>query len=652
MQALSAMNGMILKCLLVSIGFVSMLNLQMVQGQSDHIGDFNLGPLRGTAAFSYHLENGDTVIQGPFEMEYVDLNRPEGKDGYFSLKGNFAKNIPVGPWVFEFGQLEPNGEISLKNYHYEMSLDGLLHRVSGELSEGQYQGPWIHEVQEIHNSQPGPSRFRSEVQFEAGIPQLALKIESQDTVLLGRFLRNGLAHDVWTLFANQEQSEHWHFDEGRLEKIVLKEGTVGSLQLPEFQEPHRIINLDGRYLAWLDVMLKISGLEHSMVNGAAADLILRNSQYYVKVQDLLQSRKNYETPVPFQIVVPYLPLTSDQRRRVGEIRGNLLEIDTLHQALISNSSINIAKVTDEEISYWQALIATLSTEYMRPMRNLIEYDDQQILDYLPKELLWEYLWPDLPASTKLNVRYEMLGSKIEAPYEVTIPEPLEKEVDPTLALAQVTRVVLTQIDSIKALIHSKVGSLGGSEQLAEVEEKLVDKVRTLTGILDSAQVIGPASHALNEVQKQAQKELAKYSSLVDINARSIQASSTLTCMTTLEELAHQITLLPVRWELIQVEYTDKVWNNFTSTVMSEEVKKRITQSYRDVLVPHFLQLVKNDLSCVNANQLVHAFRQSYERMYELRHQDTAKLERKLRNEADPESVMELMGMDLANLEKS
>ena len=63
-------------------------------------------------------------------------------------------------------------------------------------------------------------------------------------------------------------------------------------------------------------------------------------------------------------------------------------------------------------------------------------------------------------------------------------------------------------------------------------------------------------------------------------------------------------MLPERWEEIQQEYRDDVWNPFTAILMSEEIKKRITTSYRQVLIPFYLDQITNNLSCTNAPQLV------------------------------------------------
>ena len=630
-----------------------MFSLPSVLGQS-FSGAYQLGPLQGEAAFSFRLQNGDTILHGPFQMERGDVNSQEENEGYFFVKGNYADNIPHGAWIFRFGQFAPTGTIRLEDYQYRIQLDGNLHQIQGELTNGRYQGPWIHEVTEINNSQPGSSMFRSEVQFESGVSQLAIQIEDRENALLGRFLRNGLAHDVWTLYTNKEQAQHWHFRDGILEKIVLaghpqkREVMVA----PNFAGDSRIINLDRRYLTLMDVFVQLSQQDFSLIESIPGQLILQNSQHYARIQELLFSKKSYEVPIPFQVEVPYQALTDKQINELNQIGIDLAAIDSLNHSVMSSSSINIAKVADEEIGYWQAVVASLSSQYLSPIRLLMKYHDQDILQHIPQKPLWDFLWPDHQAKTELEIRYEILGSEISRPFSVLLTDTLPFLPGETLPLLQVTSSVRHQIDSISGLLDAKIQSSGDQDMLSEVEKQLIQQVELLDGILDSAQMNGLANQALAKVQSRATEELAKYSAVEDLNAKKIQADNALNCLTNLRELGEQVVLIPVRWELIQVEYTDKVWNNFTSTVMSEEVKRRITRSYRDVMIPHFLQSVIDELSCANADQLVHAFRKSHDRMYELRLEETSKLERKLKNENDPKVVMMILGIDDVNLEKS
>ncbi len=654
MRVMSTMQWMIYRSLLVLFGFAFWMNPWLVSGQSEYSGDYTWGDLQGNATFTYRLVSGDTVFNGPFQMEHSEIDSSYQGDNYFLVEGNYTEGVPTSGWTLQFGQFQPTGSIRLEDSQFRMQLDGVLHSAKGELVEGKYQGKWIHEVNEIQNSLPGAQLFRSEVLFERGVSQLALQIESGQDILLGRFLRNGLAHDVWTLYASEQQSEHWHFREGRLEKIVLTEGEASRevTVLPAFNGPTSIINLDPRYLSLLDVFLQLSDQDYSLHGSATAKLLHENSSYYGRIENLLFSEPMMETPVPFQVKVPYQPLNTVQISDLEKIRTNLSLIDSLHEEINTSSSINIAKVADEDISYWQALIIALSTEYLAPERLLLEYYDREILDFIPSESLWEYLWPASVNRDDLEVQYEILGTRASHIYQVKSSGQISDNPGATRDIVRTSTSVLHQIDSIRRLLYAKVESGGDIGRFAEMEEQLIEQVQMINGILDSAQVDGQAADALENIRTLAIEELTKYSAVTDIDAKEMQGTQALNCLTQCRELAEQISLIPVRWELIQVEYTDRVWNNFTSTVMSEEVKKRITGSYRDILIPYFLEKVNSDLSCTNAGHLLDAFRKSHDKMYDLRFVDTTKMERRLRKASDAKTVLSILGLDFSNLVKS
>jgi hypothetical protein len=113
----------------------------------------------------------------------------------------------------------------------------------------------------------------------------------------------------------------------------------------------------------------------------------------------------------------------------------------------------------------------------------------------------------------------------------------------------------------------------------------------------------------------------------------------------MDSLATEVAMVPERWEEIKQEYRDDVWNPFTAIVMSEEIKKRITDSYRQVLIPYYLDQITNNLSCTNVRSLLQSLTSVHRRMLELKEEDTKRIERKLKREDDPEAIIELLEID-------
>ena len=71
------------------------------------------------------------------------------------------------------------------------------------------------------------------------------------------------------------------------------------------------------------------------------------------------------------------------------------------------------------------------------------------------------------------------------------------------------------------------------------------------------------------------------------------------------------------------------------------VKKRITESYEEVLIPYFLKATSS-LECGNVKALNEQIIQTHKTILGLRNKDTRKLERKLRREKRPMEVLQLL----------
>ena len=82
--------------------------------------------------------------------------------------------------------------------------------------------------------------------------------------------------------------------------------------------------------------------------------------------------------------------------------------------------------------------------------------------------------------------------------------------------------------------------------------------------------------------------------------------------------------------------------------MDEQVKKRILNTFDDVLLPFFLGEINKKLSCEQAKNLDALIENTYQKILEIRNLNTRKLERKLKRTKQPKEVLELMGVTGVN----
>jgi len=138
--------------------------------------------------------------------------------------------------------------------------------------------------------------------------------------------------------------------------------------------------------------------------------------------------------------------------------------------------------------------------------------------------------------------------------------------------------------------------------------------------------------------------LNSYSKVKSAQDKLISARNTVACLKNLNELSVTVSKMPQLKSTIQETYTDRIWNPFMATLMDEDIKKRITTAYTKILEPYFLKQTEESLTCENISALNGNITETYHSVLMLKDKDTKKLERKLKKEKDPLTILELLNV--------
>ena len=206
--------------------------------------------------------------------------------------------------------------------------------------------------------------------------------------------------------------------------------------------------------------------------------------------------------------------------------------------------------------------------------------------------------------------------------------------------------VLSSLDEIATSLGKKLADDKQQQEFVLLENQLITQINGLNQFPDSVRqrMDKPALRALDSIKSKAEQLLSEYAEMETNGEKLNQARMLINCMVHFQNLSQEIAMLPKNSEELGKKYTDAVWNPFTATIMDETVKKRITSSYKNVLLPYFLDKVESGLSCANGEELQVLFKDTYQRMLELRDEDTSKLERKLRKERNPKVILQLFNL--------
>ena len=637
----------VLKYLALGV-FVSLPLFSAGQEQLEYSGPLKVGKFEGEAKYAYFLSDNDTVLNGAFNMQRSSLEALlENEDVSFSFNGAFKDNYPEGPWTFQFGEFQSDDKTQVVDFQYQLKVSGIQQEASGEIRRGKPNGTWTHIINQIKESEIEQTLFKSLISFSDGVPQQSFRIENKNSTLVGRFLRNGLAHDVWTLYSVNDTvaSENWYFDEGRLDKIERE--AAGRLQAAQVYEqkdgPSRIITIDSSYIQILKLKLE-SQANGLIFESSVTQLLAENAGYYQKIDGILSELGESEFLPKFKARVDYFPLDSLEITQLDSIKSLYQTGAQISQSFLNNTQLNILRLSDKEADHFYQAINKISEQFTEPLSDLVSYHEQGIVPFVDRTTLIKTLWPNGLPSVALDLGEGQIYKGPEA-------DDFNFQGNTIEALYQVALYATNSLESIEDVLSKKLTKDQRQQDLIVLEEQLIAKSKDIKQFIEAVKdsTAKAERDALKNIDLLTDSKLSDYAALEDTSGKIDFAKETVICFKQLEKLAQSVSDLQRRRDTIHERYQDAVWNPFIATIMNEEVKKRITTAYDKVLLPYLLEQTTSQLNCGNAQYLRNSMDEAYRRILELRDENTSKLERKLRKEQDPEVVLQLF--DLPTLKK-
>lgn len=619
---------------------VLLCNSLVAQEKGFYDGPFKVHNYKGKAAYGYEYDGNDTVLNGSFAMQSSNLEALlNNKDSTFLIDGTFEKGNATGFWKFRFGVFEAKPESSVVDYEYRISASGEQEEAQGLMVAGKPEGSWNYTVQSIKDAQIVKTLFKSTITFENGIPQQNIRIENDSTVLVGRFLRNGMAQDEWVLYAMDEPkpTERWFFNNGILEKIVVqlnqKELTLSIFE--SAAKETKEVALDLRFLKVLEARLGSVG-SLPLATYHVAELLSQNQSYYDNLDTILTQLGNSGLSPNFRVRLPYYPKDSLAKTYVLSIVDNISRATEVTDAYLDNPLLNILKLTDVEALGLYTALENINNSQLVPLQKLRGYQQYGLLEFLTNGDILRNLWPE-GIDTSIGSEMEQIAKSTGFDWKNKTKFDFQPNtMESIAALAQYTADHAAHIETE---LKEKLSKQLREQERIALDEQLLAQNKQLARFIDSVGTTLPIEFqkALVSIQKVTVINISTVSTNEDVAL----AKAMVSCHEQMYQLALSVAAQPGRTAELSTLYEDRIWNPFMATLMDEAVKKRITSAYRKVLIPYFLEQINTALSCDNAGEIKLLLDSVYNRMLEFREEDTKKLERKLRKETDALKIQEL-----------
>jgi len=624
------------------------------QSVEKYIGSYHLGEYQGHAQFGFDFIDGDTIYNDSFVFRNANIEHLiSSQDHHFDIQGSFVNGTPHGKWKFEFDQykLAKQSSIVVKDKSYIVKVDGVHHAVNGNLSNGKLNGKWDHHIERLNASKAEKTLFKSQISFSNGVPQKSFRIENEQIILAGRFLRDGLAHDVWELYTldESESTERWSFNNGILRNIVWQiEDSLLNIPIYDstpFQKT-KVLNLDSRYLTIVKLQHLISENNPIAWNSEMAQLLSQNAKHYTKISDILSNLGNEAFAPEFKVKVPDLPLNELEIDQLKSITTSLNETKNKVSEILKNTQVNLLKLTDSKVDHSTKVLEAIDQQHLTILGSIVQYYEEDVLPYVSRTHLLKNLWPDSTSYTDILLDEYLTAGNFSG-VSASNYKFSKGGIDDVYELTKYTMETVAQLERS---INEKLTRDQQEKALASLEEKLVEDVRIINTRLDSlieARDNQPeVTTALSTIKTVTKKELTTYSELEDLTVKQDSAKYLLSCFEDMNKLITMTNDLPEKHTELKTLYTDQIWNPFTSTLMDEIVKRHLFESYQEIVIPELYNRINTNLSCKNVTSNTSIMEALHIRMTELRNEETSKLERKLKREKNPEVVLSLLRLKI------
>ena len=571
-------------------------------------GKLTAGGYTGTAEYPFIIVDGDSIPDGSFLMYKSNVNALlQEKDSFFSFSGAFDNGFPTGFWKFQFGEFSSNQASQVVGYQYRINVSGIQHDAFGNLDQGKPDGDWTYKIAEVDNSEVSKVLFQSQISYDKGVPQKSFRIENDSSSLVGRFLRNGFAHDVWVVYSDTESepAENWFFTNGLLEKIE-KITESGRQLYPVFgsalQEDTEIV-LDQRYLKVLEWYLSVQDSNLNPEDMAMYQLLEQNASQYASIDRFFNDLGQSEFMPRFKVKVPYYPLDSSETAQLQDAKKSFVEAIAISNSLLDNPQLDLLIRSNPEAQYYYNVVEKLQQDFLDPLASFLKFEQQQILNFLPQDLLYKQIWPNgLPVK-----QIELEGQSQEyASWVFETEVTYGQEASNISNLANMADYANQGLSSISTKLTEWLREEMKQQQFLELDKQLVEETKKLEQLVDSLKSTASIRmvNALNGVLSTKEQSLKAYAQMEASDEKLEYGKTVLACLKDLNQLAMSLGNLPNQQQAIAEKYQDAVWNPFTATIMDEEVKKRITAAYRNVIVPYVLDKVAAPVSCDQALVIV------------------------------------------------
>ncbi len=645
----------------------------MAQGEQDralYSGVFSIGEFwQGSAEYQYSIHRRDTIFDGPFKFE-SSRRMPDDKSILtgISYAGKYAKGEKDGSWLFSLKQFEVSENFYIKGNLLVKEANGFEYLVEGKFKNGLADGRWTANKFLVANSNIVDTVFHAQGIAKNGVLTDKFTAYKKDIALSAKFNDTGKPSGEWKLlhkgpngmvleefrfFQNGKLTEHYfrlnnrrvevrhsgltldadddeNWEERPMDELYFKALEFSTIHQNEFRTPFH----DSTHASTPEIMGKsnqaIENFMHSFSRYDSLDIWTK-----------LPGASSVTKPV---ILLKKFPMSRADERKRKEVGELYMEATTMVEIFLSNLLLEVSQHAHKEIAR-NVKVMEILQDRLQKLTPCVDRVTDDALLYVDRDQLIPHITPIITYPSSID--FELKGKPFSTVFD--FPSPLLPENGSLHSIHHHTERILQIARELSEETSDILERYQLEGELTEREERLVEKrdsvlalYRNEAGREDFNRFHERISEAVTSLAKEEFKRYAR----LDIDQKIDQIKAVQNCYREAIEAYEMIERIPLRIERLEEIYTRSVWNAYTFTYMDERIKDRLYRVYENTLLPLVIDDMVANVECGKLKVKQQNMVNLYQRMVELRDQDTREMERQLRRVSDPEEIMQILSLNL------
>ena len=621
--------------------------------------------LEGIITYDQYERQGEVIKHKNYLITADKLDRQD--TNYFNklvLEGTYHKNDRDKNWEYSFKRLTPSKSAKIDGYKVVQLGDGNEYVIKAKFDKGNANGDWEVFKRLISNSEIDTTTFKAKTAFKENTFLGTFESVCDSIEINGRIDELGFFDGEWIFHqkkdAKKTVSEHRIYEEGVLvEHRIQIDGNTFKVKhvgldktIGGEDEIWEEVNVSEDYF---NIIFKTNfGVESDALSLEETNDLIGKSNAFLKYSIFSFGKHDdvniWKIDDGKDIVYPKLkvrkfPYTDEEKEQIEGGLKLIKESTEIIEDYLNDPQVDINRYNYKEISLYYEIYKVYNRE-LKKLKNVFEKLNLYTYEYVNRDKILPYLLKD-GIQYPDEITYEYDDQKLSEAYE--FPEGISSDNRSIKKMNLHLEAINNSLIETKKQVEPIIEKNRKRAEIAEKESELVKKRDSIIDLFndkENREDYNTYHESFKEDVNAFIMDRFKTYANKDVEERLDKTQFVIDCFKTIGTLYSKLVDLEEKKERIEESYKREVWSPVTYTYMTETIKERIYNAYKNYLLDKVVDDIKKSIGCEKLDEKMENISILYKEMMAIRDRDTSKEERALRRVKDADKILSILNIKL------